>query len=434
MALRLNPVEWSVSEPVGSPPLQYFEHRHNLRFSAGGLAEEIVLDPAGTSLRGRFLLPGRGVFRSSPRGGLDDLAVSILRLQSDPIGVRIGLVDGGETVFFWMTSLLPGDPVDVGGLLAGALQNLLSRIAPPLPTTVDVPLVVAADVPCLFELQALAFPYHLAIESLPGGEEKKVLRFEEGRVSSGEVLLKLPAGARVASAVLEAVTSLREDRPVEAGTSGAAPTETSGVRLEAGVQAAQAFTPAAAVSVSGVAVGLIGLAAGTELRVVLQEDSQGEPAGRKLAESSLVIERAGERLWTAVLFPESVILPAQQHWLLLTATSGGAVWLARSGTTPVRLLGRSSPGGLEALLRILSPSGGTPGGSPPPQLELRIGETVIPATEEPEDRRSYKLAAALNQYLAADRGSAAAVDVPLVFTSIVPGMLTVYPPRIVYDR
>jgi len=433
MAIRLNPVQWSVSEPVGSPPLQSFEHRHNLRFSAGSLAEEIVLDPAGTTLRGRFLLPGRGAVRSSPRGGLDDLAVSILRIQSDPIGVRIGLIDEGEPVFFWMTSLMPGDPVDIGGLLAGALQNLLPRIASPLPTTVDVPLVVAADIPCFFELQALAIPYHLAVESLAGGEEKKVLRFEEGRVSSGEVLLILPAGARVASAVLEAVTSLREGRPIEAGTSGAAPTETSGVRLEAGVQAAQAFTPAEAVSVSGVAVGLMGLAAGTELRVVLQEDSQGEPSGRKLAEGSLVIERAGEKLWTAVLFPESVILPSQQHWLLLTVSSGGAVWLARSGPTPVRLLGRSSPGGLEALVRILSPSGRAPDGSRPPQLELRIGETVIPATEEPEDRRSYDLTAALNQHIAA-RGSAAAVDVPLLFTSIVPGMLTVYPPRIVYDR
>ncbi|HEX7182500.1 MAG TPA: hypothetical protein VF756_11700 [Thermoanaerobaculia bacterium] len=425
MAIRFNPAQWSVSEPVGSPPLQYFEHRHNLRFPAGSLAEEIVLDPAGTTLRGRFLLPGRGAVlsaRSSARFGPDDFAIPILRIQSDPVGVRIGLVDEGETVFFWMTSLMPGDPVDVGGLLAGALQNLLPRIASPFPAIVDVPLVVAADIPCLFELQALAVPYHLAIESLPGGEEKKVLRFEEGRVSSGEVLLQLPAGARVASAVLETVTSLREDRPVEAGAGGAAPTETSGVRLESGVQAAQAFTPPEAVSVSGVALGLMGLAAGTGLRVELQEDS-----GRKLAEGSVVIERAGEKLWATVLFPESVILPSQQHWILATATRGGAVWLARSGATPVRLLDRSSPAGLEALVQLLSPTG-----SRPAQLELRLGGTVIPASEQPDDRRSYDLTAALNQHLAA-QGSAATVDAPLLFTSIAPGMLTVYPPRIVYD-
>lgn len=433
MAIRHNPARWNVSQPVGSPPLQYFERRHTLRFPAGAPAEEIVLDPAGAALRGRFLLPGLRAIHSSPRGGLGDIALPVLSLdrKTDPIGVRIGLVDGGETVFFWMTALMPGDPVDVGGLLAGALQNLLSRVAPPLPATVEVPLVVAADVPCLFELQALAVPYRLAVESLPGGEEKKVLRFEEGRVSSGEVRLRLPAGARVASAVLAAVASLREDRALEAGAGGAAPAETSGVRVEPGARAAQAFTPAEAVAVSGVALGLMGLAPGSELRIELQEDSGGEPSGRKLAEGSLAIEQAGERLWATARFPEPVILPAQQHWLLLTAASGGAVWLARTGTTPVRLLGRPSPKDLEALLHVLSPFSPADG-SRPPQPELRLGEAVIPATEEPEDRRSYDLTAALNQHLAA-QGSAGAVDVPLLFTSIVPGMLTVYPPRIVYD-
>ena len=132
-----------------------------------------------------------------------------------------------------------------------------------------------------------------------------------------------------------------------------------------------------------------------------------------------------------------MILPAQPCWLLLTAASGEAVWLTRNGDTLVRVVGRSeNPGarntgveGMETLHRLLAMGDRQAETS---TLELRLGGTSVTEVPGEGDRKSFDLAAALTSYLAG-QPAAPPQDIPLLFTSTVPGSLTVYPPRITYE-
>ncbi len=530
-----------VISPVGTPPLRTFREVLYLRLTAGGLAEEIALDPAATVLRARFepleydaLKPGAPMAPANVRAvdgalvveldaprrllfvklapqklpasdftllvhRLDGQAIAekptvtaaqspaqtfhfdftdarfALRLrdskgqsvslatadvlavnvQADPAGTRLGIaplpdpaqpgVDPlAAPALFWPG---PGDAaptveVDAGPALAETLERQLARLTT-LPAGVDVALVIAADAPCRIVLQALDLPYRLVRLSLGSGTGKEVVRFAGG-AADRPLLLQLPGGAKVTSAMLETLPSLRVDRPVSGGAEMAAeePAEQTGVRVDGRAWIAQRSTPLEAVSVLGIAVGLLGLTQGTELTLELREDHQGEPTGRTVAAGSLTLGPAGRRAWSTVFLRAPVILPAQPCWLLLTAAGGEAVWLARSGETGVRILDRSeSPSarkagveGLEALHRLLiAEARQTETSETTPTLELRLGGSPVPEVAGGEsDRKSFDLAGALTRYLAG-RPATSPQDVPLDFTSAVPGSLTVYPPRITYE-
>lgn len=366
----------------------------------------------------------------------DLLAVQV---RAEPAGARIGLASPGDDplaspALFWTAQDQTGE-VDAGSALAETLARHLAALTS-LPAAVDVALVIAADAPCRFDLQALEVPYRL-VRLSPG---KEVVRFAGSGAADRPVLLRLPGGAAVVSATLETVPSLRGGRPVPGGSGESAgePVEKTGVRVTGRTWVAQKITPAQAVAVTGIAAGLLGLDRGAELTLELREDHQGEPTGRKLAEGSLTLEQAGRRVWSTVFLSTPVILPAQPYWLLLTAAGGEAVWLARSGEAAVRVLDRpAAPSarqvdlqGLETLYRLLTLENRK---SETPALELRLGDTAVAETAEREDgRTSFDLAAALTRYLAG-RPAASLQDVPLAFTAAVPGLLTVYPPRIIYE-
>jgi hypothetical protein len=65
---------------------------------------------------------------------------------------------------------------------------------------------------------------------------------------------------------------------------------------------------------------------------------------------------------------------------------------------------------------------------------VRLGATTLLGRVEADatDRRTYDLAAPLNVALA-DHPTPASRVVPLVVSSVVPGILTVYPPEIAFD-
>jgi hypothetical protein len=390
-----------------------------------------------------------------PAGPVSLVAADVLAVQvrADPAGARIGIAAPDSLAapaLVWPDSgdAAPAVEVNAGKALAEALERHLAALPAPLPDTVDVALVIAADAPCRLDLLALEVPYRLVrlsfgsgFKSGPNaGPSKEVLRFAGTGAADRSLLLQLPGGATVVEAKLDTLPSLRGVRPVPgaSGATAAEPVEQTGVRVDGRAWVAQRLTPPQAVAVRGIAVGLLGLTPGAKLTLELREDHQGEPTGRTLAEGSLPLDQAGRRLWSTVFLSAPVILPAQPCWLLLTAAAGEAVWLARSGEATVRVLGRpEAPAarradieGLETLHRLLVVEASQTG---IPALELRLGDMAVAETTGGEgDRKSFDLAAALTRHLAG-RSASSPQDIPLAFSSAVPGSLTVYPPRITYE-
>ncbi|HEX9118662.1 MAG TPA: hypothetical protein VGA61_21525, partial [Anaerolineae bacterium] len=214
-----------------------------------------------------------------------------------------------------------------------------------------------------------------------------------------------------------------------------------GVNAGGDAWVAQSFTPPAAVNATGVALGLLPLAGDTTLKVEVHADWQGGPAGQALAGGTVKLGGAGERAWAIIRFAGAAVLPGRPHWLLLRTAGGQAIWLAardaNAAAPGVQVLDqpaagapftvRSALAGLAGHFRLLS---GQDDAAPALTLSLG-GQAVTPATAGGENL-TFDLASSLNAYLAA-HPAAGLVTIPLTFTSAAAGIVTVYPPTIVYD-
>jgi hypothetical protein len=417
---------------------------------------------------------------------LSAAGVDELHLRSYPIGPRLGIADPADltsTVFFWQA---PGEigksipategNVDGGAALAAALQTYLDRLPALLPADVNVALVVESDAPCMLSLASFAIAYHLVRQSFPSGEPKQVLRFPGDRMVAQQVPVELPGSATVAAATLEVVARFGPDRPASGSATGAAgepspatvPAETQGVFVGSQQWVAQRTAPAVATAATGLALALLGLAPHTALLVELREDWQGQPAGKTLASGTIVLDPAGARGWSRLPFAVPVVLPAQPCWILAKAAAGSAVWLASptdaadtgpaasagaAGGEALRLFERadqtspwtevSALAGLRALHAFFSPTvaGQAPQplavtvGPPPATGALPgVGAPLIQGTTDASGNTTFDLAEALATYLIAQpQPPPATATIPLAFTATVPGLVTVYPPRIAYD-
>lgn len=122
----------------------------------------------------------------------------------------------------------------------------------------------------------------------------------------------------------------------------------------------------------------------------------------------------------------------------MKAAGGRAVWLAEAGDPPVRVLeGNDEPGtwadlnaldGLHAMHRFLSRGEQAQEQAP---VSLAIGEQVVVGSlDEDRGTKVYDLASAINDHLG---GSLSSETIPLTFRSVLPGLITVYPPVVEYD-
>lgn len=426
------------------------------RLPGGAFGQVSAIQPSALTFAFDFTDARFALRLQSPEGGSVPLAAADLlavQVRADAGGARIGIAPLPEPARADADSLAspalvwpsPGElvqvqsgEVDAGQALAEVLARHLAGLPAPLPAGVDLALVIAADAPCQLDLQAVEVPYRLIRRSLASGAVKEVVRFAGSGAADRPVVLRLPGGATVTAATLKSVPSLRGDHRVFAGAAGTdeVPGEQAGVRIDGGSWVAQELTPPRAVVATGVAIGLLTLAGDTELTVQVREDHEGAPAGRKLVQGALRFDVAGRRLWATLFFPAPVILPARACWLLATATRGEAVWLARAASTSVRLLGRpAAPAarqaeldGLATLYRLLAAD---EDGLRTPTPDLLVAGTPVPAVAAGMDgKTAYDLTAALNAHLS---GAVGPAEVPLTFTSGVPGTLTVYPPRVEYE-
>lgn len=393
-------------------------------------------------------------------------AISVLKIKSQPTGPRIGVADADDLstlFFFWQSpgELADGVPAaraDAGADFASAAQRILDAITsrsrrtaegfdPPLPPAVTLALVIESDSPCDVSVTEFGLAYNLVLEGFASSvEEKKVLRFAGRQATTEGVSVRLPGTARVESAALRIVESFRPagSAPVagEDDNTGSPPSQKSGVYVGVRKWVAQPFTPQQALAVNGLSLGLLALTGATELSVEIQEDWQEGPSGKKLLAASTTIETPGEHAWVTVRFREAVSLPPQPYWLMLKAASGEALWLTKDGAGGLLVVEKDDEQSarsevrrlenVEALYRLFAGSGHAQEEAQPRQASvLTLGGTPVAGTGG-EDGKTFNLKPALNAYLAA-HSQPGPVSVQLSFTSELPGLITVYPPRIVYD-
>ncbi len=407
----------------------------------------------------------------APGGGntaLSTTQVTEVTVRGYPTGPRLGIArpdDLPASVFFWQA---PGEigraqpaslgEANAGAALADALQRHLDDLVASLqeqagegtvarlPAQVDAALVIESDAPCRLQVTSLGVGYRLVQESFPDGAQKQVLRFPGDATSSQTVALALPGNATIVSATLRTTESFRRDRvpaPDEGAPPNGVPAEKSGVHASPGQWAAQEVVPSQATFASGVALALMALVGDTAVQVALQEDWRGRPSGKALAEGTVLLEQAGAPRWATLLFPGPVVLPSQPHWLLVRPSRGQALWLTAAGSTPVRLMEATSKGeiggelsvleGQQALYSFLSRGKQVQGQA---AFGMLVGaQPVAPGSAPPDgqpDTRITDLASALGAYLAS-QATTATVSVSLTFSASVPGILTVYPPRVEYE-
>lgn len=410
----------------------------------------------------RLKAPGGAAVSLSP----DD--VTAIQIGSPPSGPRIGIVfpvdAAGEAAgfpgvtFFWRA---PGEVADgspeatatagpaLATELARAARSFRDRLrdaqppgsAPPvLPATLDAALVIESDSPCRLTAGVVSLAFRLARESFPDGADKRVMKFDGAGQLEAEAVITAPGAASCAVATIRTAESFRDERAASGVGAGEPITfddARRGIRVDGRRGIAHSIVPAQALTVSGVAVAVMGLAARTELRVELREDAAGQPGGRRLAAATVALDAAGVRRWATATFAASVIVPAVRHWIVLTSAAGQAVWLTRDAADAISVLetvngdGQTATArtieGVQTMLRLLSRAESALG---EPAVSLRVGDVLVAGVDE-NGGRVYDAAAAMTAFLAG-RPAGTPADVRLRVTSALPGIVTLYPPRIEY--
>lgn len=400
--------------------------------------------------------------RNSPTALTPNL-LGELTVRSYPSAPRLGLADPQTlmtpTFFLRLAGEIGKDgdanagQVDAGALLAGALQQYVDAFfaqllevatpnAPQLPDQLAVALVLESDAPCQLHLDEFVIGYQLVRRNFPDYAEKQLLRFAGTVVETQSINLRLPATATVTQATLTVAAKLGAtgfaDQSTGAVLQPDALTQTTGIHLGLERWAAQPLTPAQALTVSGVLVGLLALTPNTQVALELYEDWQGQPAGKKLTSVTLSLGQSGQRRWQMVDFPEPLLLFAQPYWLLLKAVRGAALWLAQPGALSVQMLTQENQrwqalsviANTQGLVHLLSPAGH---GSQDVPFALNVnGVAVVTPPVITGDRQAYDLTTALNTALTAS-GATEVDDITLSFITGLAGVLTVYPPQLAYS-
>ncbi|HEX6070838.1 MAG TPA: hypothetical protein VFZ18_13475 [Longimicrobiaceae bacterium] len=392
-------------------------------------------------------------------------------IRGYPTNPRIGLAfppdaataaDPGAASFFWRadgevgtTTPAEAGTVDAGPELATELDRAASRLsgaladaapegaAPLLPAHLDVALVLESDAPCVLRPPTSGAAFRLEIrrvrESFADGAPKRVLRFDPGSTSA-EISLDLPGGVTLASAEIGLDVSVSADRSSTGGGAGAGGGggDGTGVRGTTERRVAQRIQLEQATSVSGIAVAVMPLTADAEAALELRADAAGAPDGGVLAAGPVTLDRPGRAGWSVVGLPAAVVVSTAPHWLVLSVRAGAVVWMAHANGGGVRVLpghgpaasGSSEIAGVSTLYDLRTRAGAAAEAAPP--LEISSGGQPVELVAEEDGRFSADLRAAVQPAVTAG-AAGSTVSIPIRFATVDRGVVTVYPPRVVYD-
>ena len=302
-----------------------------------------ISGPAFTDVTFAVALKSGGTAKAAPT--VND--IKSISLRGYPTGPRLGIADPSlqSIDFFWRANGQVGTTVPVaaggdlgaagaaGAALAKALTRYLDSAWQALkgaapPERFEVALVIQSDEPCELNLKL-----QIACHRVLAVGEKQFLRFAGDRVETQGVPLRLPGKPTIVSATLRAVESLQA-RNLPAG-GGEGPLSSTGIAARRGIRltsadarcAAQSFTPATAVSASGLSVGVLALSTDAELSVEVRAGKSGAPASVALAQAKIAVAEPGRPQWVMVSFAKPAVVPAEPHWIVLGAAKGAFVWL-----------------------------------------------------------------------------------------------------------
>ncbi len=373
--------------------------------------------------------------------------VTAVNVRGVPANPRIAAAgtDLASPALFWPTPDAAGSlNVSAGPALGKALQSLLSA------QHTEIAMVIQSDAPCRIAISNFKVPYHRVLTVFtPSSGAREVLRYSGKRVERQSLSVTLPFSANVVSGLLKIDESFRGGAAaaalseiVETASSAALPDR--GIRLSAerAIRAAQRVDVQQANTFAGLSVAVLALSPDVSLAVEVQSDYQNAPSGKKIAEASVAIARAGVSGWVIGSFAAPVALAGGPCWILMRALRGDAVWLAAPGAHAVETVDSADGGtapsagfdGLEALHRLVPQSAESPPpeNGIPPAGHARI---LIGSVAAALGNGSFDVTAPLNAFLNAARTGppAASTKIPIEFAAAASGLLTVYPPRIVYD-
>lgn len=400
-------------------------------------------------------------------------------VQTYPTGPRIGVAEPVDSIdayspseFFWQ---LPGElrnaaQVDAvnekaGEALAAALQRYLDAFMdhlreeaekegqqPAIPDCIDVALVLESDAPCSVDLD-FGITYWLVRESFPiphdqiSPPDKQVLRFNGEKITTQTINVVLARDADVQSVALNMDLSFgrQPSTPLGNDLQAILTDRDRGVSIRQNRWVAQRVKPGKAISVSGVALGLMALEAKAEILVELQEDWNGIPSGKKLAQASILLADVGKPSFVRVDFHEKLTLYTQDYWILAKTAKGSALWITRPKTeTTVKVFrasGEQTPvgyyteiEGVKTFYTFFSRSTSALAENPP--LYLAVGDVPLETVSMEDETlwvESDEFRAALNTYLDNSSLEGTSIPIPISFTTAVPGIITVYPPHIEFE-
>lgn len=430
------------------------------------VTQEIVFDTGSCGFNARFLTLETG---TPPQ--------TTIHYPTNPmLGIAPQSAPGDAFYFFSATGELgasKGEDHPAGALLNSgiandkqafvkALANVANRLleeASSPPAQLTLLLVAESNARCRLRIDTLKVAYRRAfLARLNGSQEKQTLTFDATRTSTQTLQLQKPPGSSTISAVLElsakpAGAASLQVLPGGNGSGGdplepgPALTQKYGLRVDPGMGGAQAFTLSGAQSVRGVALALLPLAGKATLSLTLEADKEGRPGGAPLATAELEAGAPGQPGWYTAVFRRPPLIPTAPHWLVLRSGQGAVVWLGDSpAPTDLAAEGdgkypalRISPSANALLYRWLSSASGAaaggaqPGDLSPPgntvqALRLQLGGQLLPLLGVENQGQQYNLQPALNALAAGSSTS-----LPLSITGFNTELVTVYPPRIVYD-
>ena len=418
----------------------------------------------------------KAIDESQQYADLETHHLADVMIQSNPTGPRIGIAappGAGEThniiEYFWN---VPGeiaaqvDTVPKGKNPAQELSKALDRYIKDrfkgffadakeqeqpvvIPDKINIDVVFESDAPCDFQAEQFDIHYVLIRQqsSFPyvgiPAQEKSVLRFDGSALNQEQVIIEVPGNANVVTALLKTEASLGGEASYVVGNGMEALTATqkNGINIVQDRYIAQPVLPEQAVRINGFSLALMNLEKDTELLFEFQEDWNGQPSGKKLAEAKVRLSQLGKRSWSKISLKNAITLSTQTYWILLKSAKGSALWFTRNGVfEPLQVMQAakapaapektSAIKGVQAYYALFSccPSGDQAHAP----FTLSIGNSEVPLLTMANETITYDIKDVLNNQLM-DAGETGLVPVSIHFASAHSGLVTVWPPYIEYD-
>jgi hypothetical protein len=305
-------------------------------------------------------------------------------------------------------------------------------------------------------LLAEAFARVIAPITEPSDDEKEVLQIN-GASSTLDVAIDLPRTATIRSATILLEGDLRGGAPADTSATGngtAPPAwdapipDQLGLTVDAGRAIAHRIEPGNATDATAISLALSCTSPGAELVAEIREDQDGTPAGRVLASGSALAGRLDQPTWVRFEFRTPVIVQGRPHWIVLRTTRGAVLWLAvdnaaisRAGTLADKRwsdLGSFDDVALLYYVWARAAKGTALTGTGPVDLANRLRvtigtNTISPFAGQSGRARMCAITLPLQQWLAAQPGTAPIVKVPIRIAALGSGSVTVHPPEVEYD-